>query len=128
MQSTKSSKKTRKTADATVAATPEVSVAAEVPAKPRAARSSKTKKADPAETGTVKHHHKTNSPVVAEPAVVEVEPVVKAAAAVVSAQPAKSPAHEEIAKLSYSYFAARGYVHGFAEEDWLRAERELTRR
>ena len=35
---------------------------------------------------------------------------------------------EEIAKLAYSYWIARGYSHGSAEEDWLRAERELQRR
>jgi hypothetical protein len=32
-----------------------------------------------------------------------------------------------IAELAHSYFVARGHQHGFAEEDWLRAERELGR-
>ena len=32
---------------------------------------------------------------------------------------------EEIAKLAYSYWEARGYEGGSQEEDWLRAEREL---
>lgn len=36
-----------------------------------------------------------------------------------------SPEHHEIAQLAYSFWAERGYEHGFAEEDWLRAEREL---
>jgi hypothetical protein len=36
-----------------------------------------------------------------------------------------SPQHHEIAQLAYSYWENRGYEHGFAEEDWLRAEREL---
>lgn len=36
--------------------------------------------------------------------------------------------HEEIAKLAYTYWIARGYSHGSAEEDWLRAERELKQR
>lgn len=36
-----------------------------------------------------------------------------------------SPSHEEIAKLAHSYWIARGYAHGSAEDDWLRAEREL---
>jgi hypothetical protein len=31
----------------------------------------------------------------------------------------------EVANLAYTYFAARGYEHGHAEEDWLRAEHEL---
>ncbi len=37
------------------------------------------------------------------------------------------PTHEEIAKLAYSYWESRGRQHGNAVEDWLRAERELTK-
>lgn len=37
------------------------------------------------------------------------------------------PTPEEIAALAYSYWEARGRVHGYALEDWLRAERELWR-
>jgi hypothetical protein len=36
--------------------------------------------------------------------------------------------HEEIARLAYSYWEARGCTGGSAEEDWLRAEREYRRR
>ncbi len=43
----------------------------------------------------------------------------------VTAAPAKNVAHEDIAKLAYSYWLERGGAHGFAEQDWLRAEREL---
>jgi hypothetical protein len=32
---------------------------------------------------------------------------------------------EEIARLAYSYWEARGRQHGSANEDWFRAEREL---
>src|SRR6201996_6385415 len=103
MQSTKSSKKTRKTADVTAAAAPEASLAAqEVAAKPRASRSSKPKKAEPAETGTVKHHHKTNSPLVAEPAVVEVESNAKTAAPAGKPAAAMPVKHEEIERQAYS--------------------------
>jgi len=35
---------------------------------------------------------------------------------------------EEVAKLAYSYWAARGYSHGSHEEDWIRAEQELRKR
>jgi len=35
---------------------------------------------------------------------------------------------EEIAKLAYKYYEARGYKHGSHEEDWHRAERELRER
>jgi hypothetical protein len=38
------------------------------------------------------------------------------------------PSHEEIARLAYAYWEARGRGHGSAQEDWFRAERELLRR
>lgn len=34
----------------------------------------------------------------------------------------------EIAALAYSYWEQRGRAHGFATEDWLRAEREVLAR
>jgi hypothetical protein len=39
-----------------------------------------------------------------------------------------APSSEEIARLAYSYWEARGYQGGSPEEDWLRAERELSER
>jgi Protein of unknown function (DUF2934) len=33
--------------------------------------------------------------------------------------------HDDIAKLAYSLWAARGFQQGSPEEDWLRAERQL---
>ena len=35
---------------------------------------------------------------------------------------------DEISKLAYSYWEARGYQGGSPEEDWLRAEQELAGR
>jgi Protein of unknown function (DUF2934) len=35
---------------------------------------------------------------------------------------------EQIARLAYSYWEARGRTHGSALEDWLRAERDLMLR
>ncbi len=35
---------------------------------------------------------------------------------------------ETVARLAYSYWEARGFQGGSAEEDWLRAERELRSR
>jgi len=32
---------------------------------------------------------------------------------------------EAVARLAYSYWEARGFVGGSAEEDWLRAEEEI---
>ena len=37
-------------------------------------------------------------------------------------------AREEIAHLAYSYWEARGFAHGMADEDWIRAEAELLAR
>ena len=68
---------------------------------------------------------------VTRPAVVEVsdvsvsEPeVLSVAAAVVSETPAESY-QDAVARLAYSYWAARGYQGGSPETDWLRAEQEL---
>lgn len=37
------------------------------------------------------------------------------------------PEREQIAVLAYSYWEQRGYEHGYAEQDWLRAEQELSK-
>ena len=33
--------------------------------------------------------------------------------------------HDQIAAIAYGYWEARGYQHGSAEQDWLRAEQQL---
>jgi hypothetical protein len=38
------------------------------------------------------------------------------------------PARDVIEQLAYRYWAQRGYQHGYAVQDWLRAERELRGR
>ncbi len=38
------------------------------------------------------------------------------------------PHEVDIAKLAYERFEARGSVHGFDQEDWVSAERELKSR
>ncbi|MGA3045290.1 MAG: DUF2934 domain-containing protein [Terracidiphilus sp.] len=37
------------------------------------------------------------------------------------------PSREAIEKLAQQYWAQRGYIDGFAEQDWLRAEQELLK-
>lgn len=37
-----------------------------------------------------------------------------------------APTHEEIAKLAHHYFSQRGHTHGSHEDDWARAEKELS--
>ena len=39
----------------------------------------------------------------------------------------RKPSHEEIERLARTYWAERGYQDGYAEQDWLRAERELLK-
>jgi len=42
------------------------------------------------------------------------------------ASPDASPDREEIASLAYSFWVERGYQGGSPEEDWLRAEQQLS--
>jgi hypothetical protein len=37
-----------------------------------------------------------------------------------------APSHDEIAQLAARFWAERGWRDGYAEQDWLRAERELA--
>lgn len=37
------------------------------------------------------------------------------------------PSHDEIERLARTYWEQRGYQDGYAEQDWLRAERELLK-
>jgi hypothetical protein len=50
----------------------------------------------------------------------------KAATAATAAGRKRTPTHEEIAVRSYELYLERGREEGHAEEDWLRAESELT--
>jgi hypothetical protein len=70
--------------------------------------------------------------ITAEPTVVpvsaapEIAPSVpNFAAPVADAVPSLEPAYDEVARLAYSYWEARGCQGGSAEEDWLRAEKAV---
>jgi hypothetical protein len=52
-------------------------------------------------------------------------PARSAKAAAGSASADLTPDREEVVRLAHSYWEARGYQGGSAEEDWFRAEREL---
>jgi hypothetical protein len=43
-----------------------------------------------------------------------------------SVQAVISVSNDAIARLAYSFWEARGYQGGSPEEDWLRAEQQLT--
>lgn len=53
-------------------------------------------------------------------------PVTKIAQAAAS-KPAASPSPDEIARRAHEIYVARGQTGGREMEDWLQAERELTR-
>jgi hypothetical protein len=68
-----------------------------------------------------KQHHTTlTSPAAGAAAAKVVEPVTTA--------PGPAPESEQIARLAYSYWQARGCPEGSPEEDWLRAEADLLAR
>lgn len=46
----------------------------------------------------------------------------------VAAETTPVSAHEQIARIAYGYWEARGYQPGSAEQDWLRAEQEYLHR
>ena len=125
----KASKKSRNLADDAQASAPEKIAAADMTSKPRTTRSSKTKKTETAETGSVKHHHKAVSAVTLDSGT-DISETRTLAAAAGAGETAAGPqvTNEEIAKLAYIYWIERGYVDGGAEQDWLRAERELNAR
>jgi hypothetical protein len=84
------------------------------PAKPK-----KTAKAVEGETGSVvKAAPKTAAKTKAVPKAVRKTGAVDIAAG-------RRPSYEEIARLAERYWAERGWQDGYAEQDWLRAEREL---
>jgi len=134
MQSSKTSKKTRKIGQEPVAAVQESSTPAPemMNSKSRASKTSETKKKT-GDTGRAKHRNATvaepvvDSPVI-DPVGVMTSPtdVQESAPAPVETSFPREVSHEHIAKLAHSYWIARDYAHGFAEEDWHRAERELN--
>jgi hypothetical protein len=84
----------------------------------------KTAEKPKASAAAHKHTRKATKPVEVE---VTVENATKAHVAIV-AVPAHSGqvvAHEDIARLAYSFWEARGCQGGSPHEDWLRAEHEL---
>ena len=68
----------------------------------------------------------TGSAVKAAPkAVAKTRAKVAAKTEAVDIAASPTPSYEEIAQLAERYWAERGWQDGYAEQDWLRAEREL---
>lgn len=67
----------------------------------------------------------TEGAVKAAPAVAAKKTKATAKAKTIDVPAPSAPSHAEIAKLAERYWVERGWQDGFAEQDWLRAEREL---
>jgi hypothetical protein len=78
----------------------------------------------PAKSKSVAKAGETEGAVTATPAVAK----KKAAKAKTVDVAAATPTYAEIAQLAERYWAERGWQDGYAEQDWLRAERELMGR
>ncbi len=94
-----------------------------MPSKSRAPKPSATKKTT-SETGRAKHRSASG------PETLTISPAVESAVidpvGVMTPSPeAQEATHAHISKLAYSYWIARDHAHGFADEDWHRAEREV---
>ncbi len=138
MQFSKPSK-TTKNAEETVAPAPETSVSAESTSKPRSSKSSKSKKEN-GDVGTARHRRSSSPEPIENLAAVKAmstsagasstavdSPVIDPVGVMApSADSSREVTQEAIAQLAHSYWIARGYTQGSAEEDWLRAERELA--
>jgi len=61
--------------------------------------------------------------ITAKPRSATTKTTTKKANAAISSKPTR----EEIERLAKSYWAARGRLDGYAEQDWLRAEKELLK-
>lgn len=125
MQSSNTSKKTRKkTAEEPVTAVPETGkVSAEIKSRSRASKSSAPKE-EPKVTGRAKHRN----PVASESAIPSRavdSPVIDPVGVMTPSPESQEITHAHIETLAYSYWIARDYAHGSADEDWRRAEREL---
>jgi hypothetical protein len=86
------------------------------PAKPKTA----VKMVD-GETGSAVKAAPKASPKAAAKTKVKAAPKSKA----VDIAASRTPSYAEIAQLAERYWAERGWQDGYAEQDWLRAEREL---
>jgi len=69
---------------------------------------------------------KTEDAVKADPTVVAKKTKAAPKTKTVGVAVTHMPSYKEIAQLAERYWAERGWQDGYAEQDWLRAERELV--
>jgi hypothetical protein len=91
--------------------------------KPARAAATRKKAAVAADTpvAAVTHRHKKQE------SITQFDDAAVAVAAPTPA-PAYEPSYDEVAKLAYSYYVARGYQSGDQASDWFRAIQELKQR
>jgi hypothetical protein len=129
MQLKKASKKTTNATEKP-AVSGEAILSPETP-KARAPKSAKAKKSEGAEMTSGKNLHKPATPAISvtggrTETTPKIAPPVEAKPVIAASK--KTVTHEEIAALAYTFWLERDGEHGFAEHDWLRAERELNGR
>jgi hypothetical protein len=100
-----------------------------VAATPRQASASKVKATEAAKPTTTSHKGielvaKVEAPKKAKTAATPRKTATKKDNVVAISKPAS----DVIEQLAYQYWEQRGYQHGYAIQDWLRAERELQER
>ncbi|HMJ62059.1 MAG TPA: DUF2934 domain-containing protein, partial [Bryobacteraceae bacterium] len=98
---------------------------AELKPKPRTSKSSAPKTTEVIRAETPTHHHKLSASPVAE----ALAAVSESSSTSLKSTLADSPGaitHQQIAELAHSFWSNRGHSHGSPEDDWLRAERQLT--
>jgi Protein of unknown function (DUF2934) len=124
MQLNKSSKKPRKIADSPASAALDTAGGVELKPKPRTSKSSAPKTTEVVKAETPTHHHKLSAAPVAE----ALAAVSESSSTSLKSSPAESPrvTHQQIAELAHSFWSSRGHSYGSPEDDWFRAERELT--
>jgi len=125
MQSNKSSKKPSKIADSSASATLESAGGTELKPKPRTSKSSAPKTTEVVRAETPTHHHKLSASPVAE-ALAAVSESSSTGLKSAAAESPRTIGHQQIAELAHSYWSGRNYTQGSPEDDWLRAERQLT--
>jgi Protein of unknown function (DUF2934) len=86
----------------------------------------KTKPTAKPKTAAKTQAGETEGAVKAEPTVVAKKTKAAPKTKTVEVAATHTPSYAEIAQLAERYWAERGWQDGYAEQDWLRAERELV--
>ena len=113
----KPSKKSNKTAELSATPVSEQAIPDSKPAK-RTKSSSAAAISTPKPKQAPHRHSKLSSP-----ATPIIEEVAVTEAVVATAAPLSA---EEVSRLAFTFWEERNYAHGFAEEDWHRAEKALS--